>query len=145
MAYAASCLSLRPLRRTYKLVGIHERQQHFRGRAKFVKLSYCLSLLLCLMSFCGCGDDRDSDRDLTALGESCFNDHPQACRRNTFCKLPQGECAMNSIRSGACSEIPEACFELYSPVCGCDGRTHANECFADQAAVSLLHTGGCRS
>jgi hypothetical protein len=58
-----------------------------------------------------------------------------------FCKLPAGECCCDAF--GTCTEVPEACPESYDPVCGCDGVTYGNECFADAAKVSVDHAGPC--
>ena len=40
--------------------------------------------------------------------------------------------------------IPEACPEVYAPVCGCDGVTYSNACFADMAGVAIDYRGPCR-
>jgi len=37
-----------------------------------------------------------------------------------------------------------ACIEIYKPVCGRDGRTYSNECFAKAARVDVDHDGVCR-
>ena len=36
-----------------------------------------------------------------------------------------------------------ACIQIYEPVCGEDGRTYSNECFADIADVDVDHEGVC--
>ncbi|MFY9824217.1 MAG: Kazal-type serine protease inhibitor domain-containing protein [Thermoanaerobaculia bacterium] len=46
---------------------------------------------------------------------------------------------------GRCEIKPEVCYELYAPVCGCDGLIYANSCFAAQAGVGVANTGDtCR-
>ena len=35
------------------------------------------------------------------------------------------------------------CYELYAPVCGSDGVTYSNDCFAECAGVEIVHYGPC--
>jgi hypothetical protein len=37
------------------------------------------------------------------------------------------------------------CVETVSPVCGCDGVTYSNSCYAEKAGVSSYKTGTCPS
>jgi hypothetical protein len=83
---------------------------------------------------CGCG--------CIDLPETCGGIAGIECPSGQFCDLPA--CGI-ADQLGVCKAVPEACPEIYSPVCGCDGQTYANECFAHGAGVSVQHLGECGS
>lgn len=64
------------------------------------------------------------------------------CEPNEFCQFPVGACG-DVTTQGVCVAIPNACPEIFDPVCGCDGMTYSNACEAVRAQVSIAHPGEC--
>jgi len=62
------------------------------------------------------------------------------CSKSDYCAKPTGECEGD----GMCRPRPDVCPEYASPVCGCDGKTYSNECFAAFEGINILHHGMCR-
>jgi hypothetical protein len=71
----------------------------------------------------------------------CGGTTGHTCRADQFCKLSAGVCGTDA--EGVCTNLPTTCSTTVSPVCGCDGTTYDNACFADSAGVSIDHTGEC--
>jgi len=66
-----------------------------------------------------------------------------ACQTSKDCPSRQ-VCLLSDCRtSGKCVDRPDMCIQMYEPVCGCDGKTYANECIANSYGISMAHAGEC--
>jgi hypothetical protein len=63
------------------------------------------------------------------------------CGNLQYCKKADGKCG----GSGTCEArgITLFCVQTVDPVCGCDGQTYNNGCYAMKAGASIDHKGAC--
>jgi predicted secreted protein len=67
------------------------------------------------------------------------------CAAGTYCEFTAAQACGMADQQGTCQKKPEFCPEVYSPVCGCDGKEYGNSCFANAAGTSVAHEGKCNA
>lgn len=77
------------------------------------------------------------------VDKHCGGDLPEQCDETEYCAFEElGACGF-ADEPGLCEPRPQFCTEQYAPVCGCDGVSYGNACFAHAAGTAVQSEGLC--
>ena len=77
------------------------------------------------------------------LDEACGGPTGITCNSALWCHKAAGQCEAADA-AGKCEKAPTFCMRVSRPVCGCNGKTYANDCERQRVKVQLDHAGACK-
>ncbi|MCC7542921.1 MAG: hypothetical protein IT379_42285 [Deltaproteobacteria bacterium] len=117
----------------------------------------CCASLACVSGTCAtigpscagsaCSTDGDCCMGYRCISGACDDAPPEtvACRggcgAGEYCEYTPNDCGRGL--EGVCLPRPDACADVYAPVCGCDGMTYPNACDAASVGIDVEYSVAC--
>lgn len=102
------------------------------------------AILIALVAAAGIGF-MSTSASAAGPGKRCGPIPGGGCAAGLWCENPAGKCKRIGV-IGHCAKVPKACLsQIVRPVCGCNGKTYANDCLRQMAKVQKSHNGRCKT
>jgi hypothetical protein len=113
------------------------------ARNTIVKLCMVLALVLLVgVAASGWAADAKAGSSMSK-GAMCGGIAGLKCPDGQACRYPTNMCNVADL-SGTCVKVPATCPNGGAKVCGCDGKTYANQCELLKAGVREASKGACK-
>jgi hypothetical protein len=73
----------------------------------------------------------------------CGGFSAHSCYANEYCAYLEEQMCGQADASSVCRPRPTSCDDFLAPVCGCDGKTYGNACYAHLAGMGLMYAEPC--
>lgn len=94
-------------------------------------------------ALCNCSKGQWACGHKVCAPKTCGGFAGNTCSDQEYCAYQPSEHCGAADASAACLARPDACDDVYSPVCGCDFNTYPNECDAALHGTGVLSLGTC--